>query len=661
MSLDSVELNELLECSVCLERLDHTSKVLPCQHTFCRRCLKEIQAAKKELRCPECRILVDQEVDELPSNILLVRILEGLNRKRPNSSDQRTTKPCARVLYDFEPREQGDLALCKGDFVYLLRQVDENWFEGQVNGCQGFLPSNYVEVISALPCLDDDYNDPVAKALYDFDGGEEQDILPFKQGDVISVIRKVDENWCEGKLNNKCGIFPINFVELNSVAKAIIISPEGVAGPSGASAANGPIAKPARKSKTKEKVPKRHTIHGGNNLEQSSSLSQTPNRHSVEITTSERLEQAFGDAGVSSRADPPVTTALLGDLSDAVTTSISSRTQTLPNRPLPPPNSLVNGHTQSPSFTSSVVTSPLTVNLCRPLVTIATSCPPVTTTAQAAAPRPNSAEIGKELYTALYNYKPQKEDELELKQGECYYVLEKCKDGWFKGVSLHSQKRGVFPGNYVRLTSIHSLLTSSRSSTRATQQAPTPSPRQIPRPLVQNPVQTRPRYHRSESTPTFLVQRTVPTPTENHFVVTRTTNNGMDEADQPFVPLIPPPPVPKTGSFWKKLKNKKKDRTSDPPAPPPPYRRAVPSGHMQLSMPLNNHMTPVTPPPPYTVQPRPTTRLHAAQVAREGRPHSRQENVPISERYSWVGSGKRPNLRKVPRHHALPAAERGGA
>lgn len=39
-----------------------------------------------------------------------------------------------------------DLALTKGDFVVLVRQVDENWYEGQVKGSQGFLPSNYVEV-----------------------------------------------------------------------------------------------------------------------------------------------------------------------------------------------------------------------------------------------------------------------------------------------------------------------------------------------------------------------------------------------------------------------------------------------------------------------------------------------------------------------------------
>uniref|UniRef100_A0A182YK05 Uncharacterized protein n=1 Tax=Anopheles stephensi TaxID=30069 RepID=A0A182YK05_ANOST len=47
--MDERLLNDLLECSVCLERLDSSSKVLPCQHTFCRKCL-EIRIASKHQR-----------------------------------------------------------------------------------------------------------------------------------------------------------------------------------------------------------------------------------------------------------------------------------------------------------------------------------------------------------------------------------------------------------------------------------------------------------------------------------------------------------------------------------------------------------------------------------------------------------------------------------
>ena len=54
-------------------------------------------------------------------------------------------------------------------------------------------------------------------------------------------------------------------------------------------------------------------------------------------------------------------------------------------------------------------------------------------------------------YVALYNYKPQKVDEIELRKNELYLVHEKCLDGWFKGSSLANKSCGVFPGNYVQL------------------------------------------------------------------------------------------------------------------------------------------------------------------------------------------------------------------
>ena len=85
--MDESSLLDLLECSVCLERLDTTAKVLPCQHTFCRRCLENIVSSRNELRCPECRILVDCGVDDLPANILLVRLLDGI-KQRPRNGRQ---------------------------------------------------------------------------------------------------------------------------------------------------------------------------------------------------------------------------------------------------------------------------------------------------------------------------------------------------------------------------------------------------------------------------------------------------------------------------------------------------------------------------------------------------------------------------------------------
>lgn len=52
-------------------------------------------------------------------------------------------------------------------------------------------------------------------------------------------------------------------------------------------------------------------------------------------------------------------------------------------------------------------------------------------------------------YRAVYKYRPQNSDELELQEGDTVYVLEKCDDGWFVGTSQRTGFFGTFPGNYV--------------------------------------------------------------------------------------------------------------------------------------------------------------------------------------------------------------------
>lgn len=46
------------------------------------------------------------------------------------------------------------------------------------------------------------------------------------QDEVLTVIRRVDENWAEGKLRNKIGIFPISFVDMNTSAKTLMVRPQ---------------------------------------------------------------------------------------------------------------------------------------------------------------------------------------------------------------------------------------------------------------------------------------------------------------------------------------------------------------------------------------------------------------------------------------------------
>ncbi|KAF9422090.1 hypothetical protein HW555_002111 [Spodoptera exigua] len=184
----------------------------------------------KELRCPECRVLVEAKVEELPPNVLLMRILEGMKNSAPRKSatGQRTSRsghsqgsqgvqgggkqlpPHARAIYDYLSKEPGDLSFKKGETILLQKKLDQFWYQGECSGRTGMFPAAYVVV--PLPVAT-----ALCKALYDFrmSAPDEEGCLAFDKGAIITVHRRVDDNWAEGRLDQRVGIFPIAFCPLN--------------------------------------------------------------------------------------------------------------------------------------------------------------------------------------------------------------------------------------------------------------------------------------------------------------------------------------------------------------------------------------------------------------------------------------------------------------
>ena len=54
----------------------------------------------------------------------------------------------ARALYNFVGQSAKELTFKKGDVIFVRRQIDKNWYEGEQNAMVGLFPANYVEVIT---------------------------------------------------------------------------------------------------------------------------------------------------------------------------------------------------------------------------------------------------------------------------------------------------------------------------------------------------------------------------------------------------------------------------------------------------------------------------------------------------------------------------------
>ncbi|XP_028815615.1 sorbin and SH3 domain-containing protein 2 isoform X15 [Denticeps clupeoides] len=129
----------------------------------------------------------------------------------------------ARAIYDFKAQTAKELTFKKSDIVYITRQVDSNWYEGELHGRIGIFPISYVEKISPSerqqparpppPAQNREIGEAVARYNFNADTNVE---LSLRKGEMVILLRQVDQNWYEGKIpdTNKQGIFPVSYVDV---------------------------------------------------------------------------------------------------------------------------------------------------------------------------------------------------------------------------------------------------------------------------------------------------------------------------------------------------------------------------------------------------------------------------------------------------------------
>uniref|UniRef100_A0A8B9M1Y8 Sorbin and SH3 domain containing 2 n=1 Tax=Accipiter nisus TaxID=211598 RepID=A0A8B9M1Y8_9AVES len=168
-------------------------------------------------------------------------------RERRGTTDKE--KLPARAVYDFKAQTSKELSFKKGDTVYILRKIDQNWYEGEHHGRVGIFPISYVEKLSPPekaqparpppPAQIGEIGEAIAKYNFSADTNVELSLRKEQnkclisevcetleyyhcrgtlllQGDRVILLKRVDQNWYEGKIpgTNRQGIFPVSYVEV---------------------------------------------------------------------------------------------------------------------------------------------------------------------------------------------------------------------------------------------------------------------------------------------------------------------------------------------------------------------------------------------------------------------------------------------------------------
>ncbi|XP_064344338.1 sorbin and SH3 domain-containing protein 1 isoform X27 [Camelus dromedarius] len=198
--------------------------------------------------------------------------------KRKSGSEMRP----ARAKYDFKAQTLKELPLQKGDIVYICKQIDQNWYEGEHHGRVGIFPRTYIELLppaekaqpkKLTPVQILEYGEAVAKFNFN---GDTQVEMSFRKGERITLLRQVDENWYEGRIpgTSRQGIFPITYVDV--IKRPLVKNPVDYI--------DLPFSSSPSRSATASPQPSHHSLRAGPDLTDSEKSYVQPQAQQRRVT-----------------------------------------------------------------------------------------------------------------------------------------------------------------------------------------------------------------------------------------------------------------------------------------------------------------------------------------------------------------------------------------
>ncbi|XP_056295613.1 E3 ubiquitin-protein ligase SH3RF1 isoform X2 [Pseudoliparis swirei] len=366
------------------------------------------------------------------------------------------------------------VVLAPGNDITQKHKVDESWHHQ--NGGDSSAASVTAGALQAaslmLQPLQQSQPQALCRALHGFNP-EESNLedskygLGFLKGDILTVIRRVNEHWIEAKFGEKVGICPLQYIEPNLVAAKLL---EGKNRRWSDSADFHHWHGSGGKDKATD-VSNRITHHGVPQFRAKSPIVNAlplSNQRNQPAASSIRFNSATGLKrettnistfnSISRRGRPHI-------LSASLATRDPSHPSRVNSQRIRRHSDSTHRYLQSEKKMTSDTPSAISMALVNPQMS----------STSADSKNSSTQHLSISVCAVLYSYKPRRPEELELRKGEMVGVYGKFKEGWLRGLSLKTGKVGILPGNYVttvlrtsaRLLETKAVNASSQSNTVA--------------------------------------------------------------------------------------------------------------------------------------------------------------------------------------------------
>ncbi|GAB1611131.1 dynamin-binding protein-like isoform X2 [Argonauta hians] len=220
-----------------LEMVDNDWYIGECrgkQGMFLTSCVEFLNAGLTSKTYPKPYVSSSSLSKTTAASFNISRTSHTYNSENTRSYDSSVT-PYARTLYSFTAQAANELTFGANEIILLLCHVDSQWIKGELDGKTGIFPASYVDIIVDCPHLDSDLpsisqtsTDKLAATSatdcqqeecyglvkYDFKAETSGD-LNLKEGDTITIIQQVDQNWFLAKKeDNEIGHCPVNHIHV---------------------------------------------------------------------------------------------------------------------------------------------------------------------------------------------------------------------------------------------------------------------------------------------------------------------------------------------------------------------------------------------------------------------------------------------------------------